>query len=137
MLLLVYQVQEAILEELLFANAPRETDRDDYIPANFLTKESPPIYIFHGEVDNHVGIEQSYSLVAAFKTTVYAMSRGDSVSGSTTPVRPTWTGDCRDGGHVWLYHETYLRFILFFRVQAEIFQCQKLSYCNCFGLGVL
>lgn len=43
MLLLVYQVQEAILEELLFANAPRETDRDDYIPANFLTKESPPV----------------------------------------------------------------------------------------------
>ncbi|KAI5479937.1 hypothetical protein MNV49_002227 [Pseudohyphozyma bogoriensis] len=63
----LYMVQEAILEKLLFAKAPEGTIVEDYIPATYITQNYPPTYVFHGAVDNRVGIEQSHSLVEAME----------------------------------------------------------------------
>lgn len=67
------------MEKLLFGKAP-EAEVDDYIPANFWSKDAPPVssgaslnwdlrlitsrqtWILHGDVDNRVGIEQSLSV---------------------------------------------------------------------------
>ncbi|GAA6048764.1 hypothetical protein JCM3770_003951 [Rhodotorula araucariae] len=65
-LLYLYMVQEAIFEKLLFGKVPK-VNMDDFIPAKFWSKDMPPTYVFHGQIDNRVGIEQSHSLVEAFK----------------------------------------------------------------------
>ncbi|KAM0750108.1 alpha/beta-hydrolase [Meredithblackwellia eburnea MCA 4105] len=67
-LLYLYMVQEGILEKLLFAKAPEGTVKEDYNTTSFITKDFPPTYVFHGAVDNRVGIEQSYALVKALKS---------------------------------------------------------------------
>ncbi|ORY81772.1 Alpha/Beta hydrolase protein [Leucosporidium creatinivorum] len=64
--LYLYMVQEALLEKLLFGKAP-DAEVEDYIPAKFWSKASPPTWIYHGQVDNRVGIEQSLTLVQAIK----------------------------------------------------------------------
>jgi len=47
------------------ANAPPGTKIEDYIPANHVTKDFPPTFIIHGDVDRFAGVEQSRSVADA------------------------------------------------------------------------
>jgi len=64
--LYTYMVQEANLAHLLFVNAPGAKP-EDYIIADHITKDFPPSYIVHGDIDHFVGVEQAQRVVEAFQ----------------------------------------------------------------------
>lgn len=40
---LLFQLQEACFKEMIFAKAPLAADVNDYVPAKYWTKTSPPV----------------------------------------------------------------------------------------------
>lgn len=65
--LYTYMIQEANLSDLLFANAPPGTKKEDYIIHQNLYAEFPPTYMYHGVIDDKVGVEQARSVEKAMK----------------------------------------------------------------------